>query len=67
MRGAYLRPGRRGDQSRRPEDEIFAGSLLTTAEDIDSAALAARIFSGPAHGQLVVGDNGRFVYVPAQG
>ena len=58
----------RGDQSRTGrEDEIFAGSLLTTAEDIDSAALAARIFSGPAHGQLVVGDNGRFVYVPAQG
>ncbi|MDB5857580.1 MAG: hypothetical protein JWQ76_1269, partial [Ramlibacter sp.] len=46
------------------EDRILRGSLLATAADVDSSSLSARMVTGPAHGHLLVGDDGSFVYTP---
>jgi len=52
-----------GDQSlTTAEDTAFAGNLLASAADVDSATLSAVIVAGPLHGSLVVNADGTFSY-----
>jgi VCBS repeat-containing protein len=44
------------------EDTLLAGNLLATANDIDSASLAASIVTGPAHGTVALNADGSFSY-----
>ncbi|WP_374663339.1 tandem-95 repeat protein [Ramlibacter sp.] len=46
------------------EDGELTGNLLTSAADIDSAALTATIVDGPFHGTLTLNADGTFSYKP---
>ncbi|HMZ77034.1 MAG TPA: tandem-95 repeat protein, partial [Rhodocyclaceae bacterium] len=46
------------------EDAVLTGNVLGNDADVDGDALSARWVSGPAHGTLVLGADGRFTYTP---
>ncbi|WP_374158958.1 Ig-like domain-containing protein [Mycobacterium sp. G7A2] len=46
------------------EDASFSGDVLSNDVDVDGDSLTATLIDGPAHGELVLNNDGTFTYTP---